>query len=1207
MTNTAEDVEENLEKQLDEVQALQAIYAEEFQLLEQKTPSKFPYFKLSLGPKRDEDEWHEHVRVSMTIQYNKGYPYRIPEITLENIKGISLEKIDKLKSELVELAKTHVGEVMVFQLVSHLQDSIKPFNTKKPKSFHEAMEWNQLNAQKFKDSEERKKQDENRLRRENSYKILEDEIKKRKNYIKRRNEVPLPETTLQNLKIPPSSQCGEYKRQDTTDESHFLQDSGSDEEEKELRIQYRWALNTSRFKNEFEFNEFLGQGGFGNVMKVQNKMDRRDYAIKIIHSNVKDFKNIMTEVRLLSGLNHENIVRYYNSWMEVYQSSSDSSESSSESEASFGEEDKLYDLSNVVFEKPVGQEENDDNDEDDDGDDDEEEDVEQLITEDETRFLYIQMEYCEKKTLRLYIDKKANKNIDEIWRLLGEIVDALVYIHGQGIIHRDLKPGNIFLDSQDQIKIGDFGLATDRRAKDLQDKSGIVMTDSIQNLGIAGSLTLNIGTSYYISPELKRERGKYDQKVDIYSLGIIFFEMNYPPFQTMSERHAILTNLNNSNVKFPEDFDENLGIQKEIIKRLLDHDPEHRLTSQELWHEIQQHLNIEDTKINSILESATANPFSKTYKYIVKSLFDQKYDVVSDVMYEDEGNRLPKVRTHKYMLLQNKVQEILISLFHLHGMVRLQTPLLMPQNKVHELSSDSPMTVMDKQGQLLCLPNNLRVPFARYVKRKRIQNLKCYNFDRVFYEKHPGLHPREFIECSVDIVTPSKDGCFPEGEILYILESIVKSFSKYLREKNCKLIMNHVLVLRSFLLYFNVEEERHIEFFKLVEKQGDNKKSIRSILKILKVADHLIEPFLKLLNKVERLENIRKFLEFLLKSSKMTSDLACRGINQLEKVLQYCKMFGMDTALRFKLGYLQRAYHFSGIFFQLKLEYFKEVPNGKKHFVQHSLAAGGSYDQLVQEFKPSSQKKNLPPLQPHIVGALIAFDVLVYILYEDKFEIPNKSDYLICAMEEKVHPKLKFKEALKLWDNNISGTLLYDNPESLEKIMKIGQNEGIARAVVVKDSSGKNSQIYDIIRGKSQRKKKQSKGDPFTDSYSESDSKMKNSEFQFKFIHINSKKVHGNSKIETAIWSKLSSSLRWAPVDGSPIQVIVVDLPKEVLSDIDFSNDFCDGKISSTKSCKSKDKQLMRDLIESVKKLKVDNCGDCIILYSKQCETYRIL
>jgi len=78
----------------------------------------------------------------------------------------------------------------------------------------------------------------------------------------------------------------------------------------------------------------------------------------------------------------------------------------------------------------------------------------------EIQFMYIQMEFCEKSTLRTAIDNNLYEDKERVWRLFREIVEGLAHIHQQGMIHRDLKPVNIFLDSNDHVKIGDFGLAT---------------------------------------------------------------------------------------------------------------------------------------------------------------------------------------------------------------------------------------------------------------------------------------------------------------------------------------------------------------------------------------------------------------------------------------------------------------------------------------------------------------------------------------------------------------------------------------------------------------------------------------------------------------------------------------------------------------------------------------------------------------------------
>ena len=115
----------------------------------------------------------------------------------------------------------------------------------------------------------------------------------------------------------------------------------------------------------------------------------------------------------------------------------------------------------------------------------------------------------------------------------------------QGIIHRDLKPFNIFMDSRDQVKIGDFGLATSHSAGQTVDYSfgALSMTsDGKLSMDSSNRVTGKVGTALYVAPEIDKlgPKVKITEKVDLYSLGVIFFEMCYKPLPTGMERVKVL-------------------------------------------------------------------------------------------------------------------------------------------------------------------------------------------------------------------------------------------------------------------------------------------------------------------------------------------------------------------------------------------------------------------------------------------------------------------------------------------------------------------------------------------------------------------------------------------------------------------------------------------------------------------------------------------
>jgi Tol biopolymer transport system component len=135
----------------------------------------------------------------------------------------------------------------------------------------------------------------------------------------------------------------------------------------------------------------------------------------------------------------------------------------------------------------------------------------------ETRALV--MELVEGPTLADRI-KQGPIPVDEAIRIARQIADALEYAHERGIIHRDLKPANVKVNSDDTVKVLDFGLA-----KALEgDRSSIDISTSPTISRIATHAGVLLGTAAYMSPEQAKAKS-VDRRADIWAFGCVLYEM----------------------------------------------------------------------------------------------------------------------------------------------------------------------------------------------------------------------------------------------------------------------------------------------------------------------------------------------------------------------------------------------------------------------------------------------------------------------------------------------------------------------------------------------------------------------------------------------------------------------------------------------------------------------------------------------------------
>ncbi|HYL41812.1 MAG TPA: protein kinase, partial [Ktedonobacteraceae bacterium] len=176
---------------------------------------------------------------------------------------------------------------------------------------------------------------------------------------------------------------------------------------------------------------------------------------------------------------------------------------------------------------------------------------------------YIVMPFMEGGTLRARI-RRSPLPLADACRNLKDIADALDYIHHQGIIHRDIKSSNVLLDAQGRCYLSDFGIA-----RTATDATQLTMTGNV------------LGTVDYVAPELFEENHKADAHSDLYSLGVLLYEMGTGQLPFSAENQiALITMHMNKRPPSPSSISQDISPDVErVIFKALEKKPEMRYAS----------------------------------------------------------------------------------------------------------------------------------------------------------------------------------------------------------------------------------------------------------------------------------------------------------------------------------------------------------------------------------------------------------------------------------------------------------------------------------------------------------------------------------------------------------------------------------------------------------------------------------------------------
>lgn len=222
------------------------------------------------------------------------------------------------------------------------------------------------------------------------------------------------------------------------------------------------AVMSTSTLDDFCIEERLGSGSFGVVYRVKRKVDNATYVLKQIHLSslrASDQSSALTECRLLASVDAKHVVRYYDCFI-----------------------DSTDNTLNLV------------------------------------------MEYCKRGDLqhKLKAQRGCLLTEDSIWRYFIQAAVGLAELHARKILHRDVKSANLFLTADDEVRVGDLGVA------------------KILDSGTMHART-TVGTPFYLSPELCEGR-PYDARTDCWALGVVLYELCTlkHPFNAANQGELIL-------------------------------------------------------------------------------------------------------------------------------------------------------------------------------------------------------------------------------------------------------------------------------------------------------------------------------------------------------------------------------------------------------------------------------------------------------------------------------------------------------------------------------------------------------------------------------------------------------------------------------------------------------------------------------------------
>jgi len=407
----------------------------------------------------------------------------------------------------------------------------------------------------------------------------------------------------------------------------------------------------------------------------------------------------------------------------------------------------------------------------------------------------------------------------------------------------------------------------------------------------------------------------------------------------------------------------------------------------------------------------------------------------------------------KEQLIFNDIVNKVTNVYSQNGFLPMDTPIIEKASVLLAKSAgetEKQVYSFKKGDKDLALRFDLTVPFARFVAQyyndltfpfKRYQIGKVYRGER----NQRGRY-REFYQCDVDVVGNGKLDIKNDALVVSTVYKALKSIGL----GKFKIQMSNRKILKGILQELNIEND--IEVMILIDKYDKIGKE--------KFTEDLInlvgEEKSNFINKVMEFSGDNESIISNLKTLTIESELYKKGVDELEEVIKYLSLFGVDkNFFKIDLKIIRGLDYYTGTVFETLIEGHEEFG---------SISSGGRYDNLAQNYTD-----NVLPGVGMSIGLTRLFFVLGEIGFLENYKLEDNEKYLIVPIgdtfEFSMEVLAKLQQSGKtaevyLENDKIKKKMNFANKLNMTKVILIGEDEAEAREVTIKDmETGEQNKI----------------------------------------------------------------------------------------------------------------------------------------------------